>query len=150
MTGPHTSRPAVVCDDRPALRGPVGRLLQACGYDVRAVATCFAPVSDLAHEHAACVAVVALPLVGMSGLLAVRALREAVPTCEVVLLSSSQTLALAAVEAGARALVPEDDLRGLRGVLLELSGAARSVGVPEPRPYAAGGVTGRASTKPSS
>lgn len=121
---------AVVCHDRPAMRAPVVRLLEECGFHVCAVVASFGDVTALATEHAPCVAVVALPSTGMSGLLAVSALREAVPRCEIVLLHPSGGLESAAVAAGARALVPEDDLRGLRLSLLELSGAPLGVHVP--------------------
>lgn len=150
MTGATSSRIAVVCDDRADLRGPVVRLLTACGYDVRAVVTSFAQVPDLVAEHAPCLAVVALPLTGMSGLGAVRELRQAVPACEVVLLSPSDTLQLAALEAGARALVPEDDLRALRLVLHELAGAPSGLHLPAARVHPEGVGTGSVSTNPSS
>jgi ActR/RegA family two-component response regulator len=112
---------AILCHDRPDLQRSVARLLVSSGFDVPVVTESFSAVYGLVREHAAVVAVVALPLTGMSGLLAVRALRAAAPACEVVLMSPSDALQPAAVQAGARALVPEDDLRVLQAVLLELA-----------------------------
>ncbi len=148
MTSPRSPRLAVVCDDQTTAHGPVVRLLTACGFDVAAVVPCFADVPGLVRQHEACVAVVALPLTGMSGLGAVRALRGASPGCEVVLLYPSGLLELTAVEAGARALVPDDDLRGLRLVLLELAGVPLHARVPGARPHAECVPSGSASTKP--
>ena len=141
---------AVVCDDRPAARGPLVRLLTVCGFEVPAGVESFSDVPDLLQEHGPCTAVVALPLTGMSGLRAVRALRDAAPTCEVVLLHPSSGLELAAVGAGARALVLEDDLRGLRDVLLDIAGEPLTVRVPGARAQPDDTPTGSVSTKPSS
>lgn len=141
---------AVVCDDRPEVREPVVRLLSAAGFEVAAVADAFADVPALVRRHGACVVVVALPLTGLSGLRAVRALRDAAPDCEVVLLSPSATLELAALEAGARALVPEDDLRALRCVLRELVAQPPAVRLPHARPQSDDAASrGSVSTKPS-
>lgn len=123
MAGTCEQLVAVVCDDRPSFRDAVVRLLSACGYEVRAVTDDWGAVVPLVHEHGADVAVVALPLAGMSGLLAVRDVVSAAPDCELVLVSPATSLLHAAVEAGARALVPESDLRGLRQVLLEVAAA---------------------------
>jgi len=136
---------AVVCDDRPAVCTPVVRLLLATGFVVPATTEDFAGLRAAVSTHAARVAVVALPLTGLPGLRAVRALRAQAPDCEVVLLSSSESLASAAVAAGARALVPERDLRVLRTVLLELAAAQALPRLPRQRDDAAS-----VSTNPSS
>ena len=137
---------AVVCDDRPAVRAPVVRLLLATGFVVAATTEDFAELRQAVSTHEARVAVVALPLTGMPGLRAVRALRAQSPGCEVVLLSSSGSLASAAVAVGAHALVPERDLRVLRTVLLELAAARALPRLPHQRADAAASV----STNPSS
>ena len=49
---------AVVCDDRPAVRGPVVRLLLATGFVVPATTEDFAALREAVSTHAACVAVV--------------------------------------------------------------------------------------------
>ena len=139
---------AVICDDRPVLRDAVLRLLMACGFDVPAVTESFAELGALALAHEACLVVVALPLTGMSGLRAVRELGSAVPKCEIVLLSPSASLELAALEAGARALVPEDDLRRLRTVLLEIAAAPRRLRLPQARAHSDGAVRGSSRTNP--
>lgn len=140
---------AVVCDDRPALRDPVVRLLTACGFEVPEVTALFTGLASLIRRHEARVVLIALPLTGMSGLKAVGALAATAPDCEIVLLSPSSTLELAALEAGARALVPEEDLRVLRGVLLEIAAAPRRLQLPVARGQAVDVPRGRASTKPS-
>lgn len=139
---------AVICDDRPVLRDAVLRLLMACGFDVPAVTESFADLGPLALAHEACLVVVALPLTGMSGLRAIRDLSSAAPGCEVVLLSPSASLELAALEAGARALVPEHDLRQLRAVVLEIAAAPRWPRLPEARGQSTGIARGSSSTKP--
>ena len=139
---------AVICDDRPVLRDAVLRLLIAGGFDVPAVTDTFAELGSLVVAHHACLVVVALPLTGMSGLRAVQELSSAAPDCKIVLLSSNESLELAALEAGALALVPEDDLRVLRAVALEIA-AARRLRLPSPRGQSDGVVNGSSSTKPS-
>jgi DNA-binding NarL/FixJ family response regulator len=139
---------AVICDDRPALRDAVRLLLKACGFDVPAVTEAYAELAPLALSHGACLVVVALPLTGMSGLRAVQEFSFAVPDCEIVLLSPSASLELAALEAGARALVPEDDLRVLRSVALEIAASPRRLRLPQARAHSDGAVNGSSSTKP--
>lgn len=148
MSSPHVRRLAVVCDDHATAHGPVVRLLTACGFEVAAVVPSFADVPELVRAHDACVAVVALPLTGMSGLLAVRALTSGSPDCQVVLLCPSGLLELTAVEAGARALVPDDDLRGLRVVLLEIAGVPLQARVPGARDHEEAAPSGSVRTKP--
>lgn len=148
MDGAGEGLVAVICDDRPALRDAVRRLLMACGFDVPAVTESFAELGPLAAAHEACLVVVALPLTGMSGLQAVRELGAAVPDCETVLLSPTASLELAALEAGARALVPEHDLRVLRAVVLEIAAAPRRLRLPRARGQSDGVVTGSSSTNP--
>lgn len=140
---------AVICDDRPALRDAVLRLLMGCGFDVPAVTESFAEIGTLALAHEACLVVVALPLTGMSGLRAVRELSLADPECQVVLLSPSASLELAALEAGARALVPEHDLRRLRAVALEIAAEPRRLRLPHARGQSDGIASGSSSTNPS-
>lgn len=144
---------AVVCDDRPALRGPVVRLLEASGFLVAAVTDSFSALTGLAVQNSPRLAVVALPLTGMGGLGGVRALRVDAPGCEVVLISPSASLELAALEAGARALVPEDDLRVLRAVLGQIAASAVHARLPPARVHGEDVsmlLQGSESTNPSS
>lgn len=147
MDGKCVHRVAVVCDDRPQFRDSVVRLLMACGFEVPAATDDFGAVEPLVRTHSACLAVVALPLTGMSGLLAVSALAAAVPDCELVLVSPSTTLQPAALEAGARALVPEADLRVLRDLLRDSTAAPGSPRLPRARGQA--GESGSVRRKPS-
>lgn len=143
---------AVVCDDRPAFRHAVVRLLMGCGFDVAAVTEAFPSVADLALSHRACVVVVSLPLTGLAGLQAVRELRVKAPDCDVILMSPSPALQPAARDAGALALLPEDDLRALRTLLQEIARTPRRVRLPRARGHGDGSpaaASGNASTNPS-
>ncbi len=123
----------VVCDDRPECRHVVGQLLDACGFQPDGEAADFLALRELVQRLQPAVVVVTLPLPGMNGLRAVRALREDAPGCQVVLLSEFGQLDIAAVEAGAAALVPEQDLRALKLVLLGIAERAAAIVVPEAR-----------------
>ncbi len=119
----------VVCDDRAPVRRTVAGVLTRSGFTVAAEAQTFSRLRALVISEGPTVAVLTLPLTGMTGLAAVRALRAEAPGCEVVLLSSFDQLTVAAVEAGATALVAEDDPQALHAVVLGI--AARSDGVIE-------------------
>lgn len=128
---------AVVCDDRADMRHVVGRLLGRCGFDVGGSADGYLALRELVRTTQPDVAVVTLPLPGMNGLRALRELRETAPDCQVVLLSAFGQLDVAAVEAGAAALVPEDDLHALQLLLTRIAAALRPVdlSIPEPRAH---------------
>lgn len=140
MPATETRAPiGVVCDDRANARHAVGRLLVRCGFDVGATAEGFASLRESVRTLQPAVAVVSLPLPGMNSLRAVHLLREDAPHCQIVLLSDFAQLNLAAVEAGAVALVPEDDLPALQRVLRGIADAARPhpvVTLPDPRSQA--------------
>lgn len=129
----------VVCDDRADARHVVGRLLGRCGFELGGTADGYLALRELVQSTQPDVAVVTLPLPGMNGLRAVRDLREAAPDCQVVLLSAFGQLDVAAVEAGAAALVPEDDLQALQLVLQGIASAPRRVdlSVPDQRGHMA-------------
>lgn len=110
----------VVCDDRAAVRRRVSTQLERAGIGVAGGADSFVPLLKLVLRMDPDVAVVTLPLAGTSGMTAVRALRAAAPGCEVVVLSAIGNLEGAAREAGALAVLPEDDPRALAVVLAEL------------------------------
>lgn len=129
---PDDAPVGVVCDDRDDARHAVGRLLARCGFTLGGTADGYLGLRELVRTTQPAVAVVTLPLPGMNGLRAVRDLREAAPTCQIVLLSAFGQLDLAAVEAGAAALVPEDDLQALQIVLRGIAGALRRVSVSLP------------------
>lgn len=123
---------AVVCDDRPDVRHVVSRLLSRCGFDLGGVADGYVALRGLVVITQPAVAVVTLPLPGMNGLRAVRDLRGLAPDCQIVLLSAFGQLDVAAVEAGAVALVPEDDPQALQLVLEGIAGASHRVDVSLP------------------
>lgn len=127
----------VVCDDRLAVRRTVLNVLSHCGFVAGGDCDSFPAFRELVRTTRPAVAIVTLPLAGMSGLAAVRLLRAEAPQCEVVVLSSFDQLEVAAVEAGAHALVPEDDPQALRAVLRALAAqlpAEPSAPLPSQRP----------------
>lgn len=131
-TSPDRAPVGVVCDDRADQRHVVARLPDRCGFELGGAADGYLSLRELVRATQPAVAVVTLPLPGMNGLRAVRDLREAAPNCQIVLLSAFGQLDLAAVEAGATALVPEDDLQALQIVLRGIAGAPRRVSVSLP------------------
>ena len=135
MAGSGSVAPiAVVCDDRTDARTTVARLLERCGFVVGGTADSFLSLRTLVRELQPTVAVVTLPLPGMNGLRAVRELREDAPSCQIVLLSEFGQLDVAAVEAGAAALVPEQDLPALQLVLRGLADTAPRLDLSLPGP----------------
>ncbi len=154
----------VVCDDRPAIRRSVGALLVRCGFELAGEVETFAALHELVLRTRPAVVVLTLPLPGMGTLATVGALRREAPASEIVVLSAFETLEIAAVEAGAKALVADNDPRMLQSVLLDLAASWSSTGegaavglagIPEPRQASASDKpvpsgSGRDSTKPSS
>ncbi|MDP9431129.1 MAG: hypothetical protein M3Q47_20710 [Actinomycetota bacterium] len=146
------------------MRTAVTALLEGCGFDLVGVPEHFVQLVEVVERTTPNVAVVALPVPGANGLAAVRELSGAAPDCSVVVLSSFPGLRGAALEAGARALVGEDDLRALQTVLLDVAcSAAQRTGVvmPDQRtrvrspvpvslPAVDGDTAGRVTWKPSS
>ena len=129
----------VVCDDRPEARHRVGRLLVRCGFQLGTAVDGFAALREQVRELQPAVAVLTLPLPGMNGLRAVRDLRADAPRCQIVLVSAFGRLDVAALEAGAAALVPEDDLQALQSVLHTIADAVPPHAVltlPDPRAQA--------------
>ena len=134
------TRTAVVCDDRADVRRSVTGVLERCGFVVVGEADDFAALCRLVEEHRPGVAVLSLPVIGVSSLAAVGAVRSAEPGCQVVVLSAFEQLHLAALEAGAAALVAESDPQALQAVLRTIAGGR----VPRspPRPRTPGQVSG--------
>lgn len=123
-----------VCDDRAAVRRTVTGLLVGCGFQVAGEAVGFAGFTELLARVQPRVAVVGLPLAGRNGLHAVGALHAAAPGCEVVLLSAfSSGIERAAIDAGAWAVVGEQDPRALRRVLLDIARSLLERQPPLPR-----------------
>lgn len=117
----------VVCDDRPAHRRSVLGLFTRSGFDLATEADSFESLRHVVHTTRPTVAVLTLSLVGVTGLEAVRRLRSDVPESQVVLVSSYTILMPEAVQAGARALVPEDDPQTLLAVLEAIAATRRGI-----------------------
>lgn len=152
------ARPAVVCEDRPEIRRSVVALLRRCGFgEVREV-TSFSALRDQVRALHPGVVVLAFPLAGVSSLDVVRRVHREAPLTRIVLLSAYDGLAAAAVEAGAWALVAEDDPQALRRVLLDIASSDGGAGQADEEgdrgaPSAvvrAAAANGTASTNPSS
>jgi len=150
VTSPTRDLVGVVCDDRADKRHAVARLLGQCGFAVGGAADGYLALRELVRTTQPTVAVVTLPLPGMNGLRAVRELREDAPACQIVLLSAFGQLDVAAVEAGAAALVLEDDLQSLQHVLRGIAASApRRIDVTLPGPRAQAVTADGASTVPT-
>ena len=110
----------VVCDDRPEVRRAVAGVLTRCGFQAVEVGS-YAEMRDRVREVQPTVIVLTLPVVGISSLAVVGTLLGEAPASEIVVLSAFQQLHLAAIKAGARALVPEEDPASLQAVLLQIA-----------------------------
>ena len=117
----HAALTGVICDDAAERGRSILGLLSRSGFDVVGEVSAFAPLRETILRCRPTVAVVALSLVGTSGLEAVRVLRRDLPETQVVLLSAFTALLPEAVQAGARALVAEDDPQTLLAVLTSIA-----------------------------
>ena len=100
---PTLSRPDIlVVDDEPAVLDLVTRLAEAAGFNVVACPNGKEALSQLA-DHRADVAIVDLRLPDVGGIEVLRAIREADPDCQVILMSGDATIdsAVEAVKLGA-------------------------------------------------
>lgn len=103
MTQPKASRPTIlVVDDEPSILEILGRFAEDGGFSV---VTCGGGQEALEHlkHHRADIALVDLRMPGVGGLEVVRAIRDADPDCQVVLMSGQATIdsAVEAVKLGA-------------------------------------------------
>ena len=115
-----TAATGIVCDDRRSVRRRLCAQLTHRGIDVLGEAQDFVDLLTLVLRTRPDLAVITLPLPGTSGLTAVHALRATAPGCELVLLSALGNLDWAAREAGAYAVVAEEDAQSLSRVLSSL------------------------------
>ena len=135
----HATAPTgVVCDDRPDVRRRLTAQLRRCGISVVGEADGFVGLLTLVLRTRPVLVVFTLPVSGTSGLTAVSALHAAAPSCALVLLSAARNLEQAAREAGAYAVLPEEDPLSLNRVLAALVASAPAV------------VAGSSSTNPLS
>lgn len=124
--GPGGSRGrAVVCVSEDGSLSQVLRALEDSGFEVLAAVDrglhLLPPVADFGPD----VVVLDVALVGTLGLRLIGMVRHLAPDAAVVVLTPLHTLHVAALEAGAYAVVPADDLRTLTATLGELARSTR-------------------------
>ena len=142
---PPSNLLAVVCDDRPAVVATLNVLIGAAGFLPLTPTRDREELARVLTSAQPAVAVVALPLLGTAGVRGITALQRLAPDCAFVVLEAAGQLEAAALEAGARAVVPDGDLRPLRTLLLQLAH-----GPDGPPPLPRQPVVGRVSTNPVS
>lgn len=115
-------RRALIVQDEPNLRRSLRAMMSASGFDV---------VADVAAGNDAIAAAAAtqpevilldVDLTGTRGLRLIPTLLSVAPNCELLVLSSFDSLRFAALEAGAFAVIGKSDLRELRRSLARLPG----------------------------
>ncbi|MDQ4129798.1 MAG: response regulator [Actinomycetota bacterium] len=117
-TGPEAGQPvlplrAILCHDDPGMRRVIAAHLERAGFAVAGETDRGADAIRLAVEVQPHVAIIHLALLGTLGLRLIPAIDAAAPGCLVIGISPLDTLIRAALDAGARAVVAENDLRGL-------------------------------------
>ncbi len=112
----------MVCDDDPVFRNVVGAVLESYGFEVAAavgVATDAVRVAEMTQPR---VVVLDVALMGMSGIEAIPALKQAAPDCEVVVYSAFDNVRDEAMAAGATAVIDKADPQLLEVTLQSLFG----------------------------
>jgi DNA-binding response OmpR family regulator len=110
----EASLAAVVCVDDESRRRVVITALASAGFETVAVVDRGLDAVTAAAGSDADLVVVDLTLVGALGMRLVGVLKAARQGCQVILLTPLETLDGLAREAGANAVIHEDDVRGLR------------------------------------
>lgn len=120
MTGPETRHPTLlVVDDEATVLDLIRRFAENVGFDVVACAGGREAIEHLQHERAN-VAVVDLRMPEVGGLKVLRAIRDADPDCQVILMSGEATIdsAVEAIKLGAiDYLTKPFDFMRLKGLL---------------------------------
>lgn len=116
---PPTMR-ALVCDDDPLTRRVVSDLLTDCGFEVLAELETAPPVIDLARTTHPDVVILDVSLMGMTGIEAIPAVRDAAPDCSIIVFSAFDSVRTEATAAGAAAVVDKTHPDELQRVLLEI------------------------------
>lgn len=111
---------ALVCDDDPLTRRIVTDLLADNGFEVVAELETAPPVIDLARTVKPDVVVIDVSLMGMTGIEAIPAVREAAPDCSIVVFSAFDNVRHEATAAGAAAVVDKTQPDELQRVLAEI------------------------------
>ncbi len=127
-TGPRAYQSAVplraiLCHDDPEMRDAVAATIERAGFVLVGKTERGLEAVGLAGDVRPDVAVIHLALLGTLGLRLIPTLQAAAPGCLVVVLSPLDTLVVPALEAGAHAVVAENDVLGLAA---ELGAIARS------------------------
>jgi DNA-binding NarL/FixJ family response regulator len=130
--GEDAARAVIVMDDPISVRA-VRRLLDANGADVVGVVDRGIDAVAVSAQHRANLVVLDISLAGGLGLRLLSVLRAARPEVRIVVLTPFRTLDVAAVEAGADAVLEIDDLSGLREELHRLLHGPSSSGDTELR-----------------
>lgn len=108
---------AVICVSGEGTRAQVLRAVEDARYEVLADVDRGLELLPLVEAFAPHVVVIEVALVGTLGFRLLTMIKTLAPEVAIVVLAPLQTLHVAAVEAGAHAVVPTEDLRGLREVL---------------------------------
>lgn len=111
---------ALVCDDDPLTRQVVSDLLTDNGFDVLAELETAPPVIELARSIQPEVVVLDVSLMGMTGIEAIPAVREAAPDCSIIVFSAFDSVRSEALAAGAAAVVDKTQPDELQRVLAEI------------------------------
>src|SRR2546430_1833351 len=121
--GPPVAERILIVDDHPLTRNALSALLAQQGFDVVGEASDGAEAIERARAIRPDIVLLDLTMPGLSGLETLPRLREAVPECEVVVLTASETEGnlLAAIKGGAAGYLlksepPERIVEFLRGV----------------------------------
>lgn len=126
LLGPTRPRAgAVVCVAEDGPRAQVVRTLEDSGYDVLGMVGRGLELLPLVADVEPDVVVLDIALVGTLGVRLLGLMKHLAPEVAIVVLAPLRVFHVAALEAGAHAVVPADDLRGLGETLLELAGSAR-------------------------
>lgn len=111
---------ALVCDDDPLTRQVVTDLLTDNGFDVLAELETAPPVIELARAIQPEVVVLDVSLMGMTGIEAIPAVRDAAPDCSIIVFSAFDSVRSEALAAGAAAVVDKTQPDELHRVLAEI------------------------------
>lgn len=119
----------VLCEDDPVLRDWVLREARSIGIEVVCTTSSWPESLGAVVDRDAHAFIVDLATVGRVGLRLLRAVRELVPTCQVMVITPLHAVDLSALDAGAAVVVGPDDLR-------ELAAAMRRLQAEVPHPTA--------------
>ncbi len=121
-TRPEAGQPVLplrvlLCHDNAAVSRVLAAHVERAGFTVAAETDRGSEAVRLAGELRPDIAIIHLALLGTLGLRLIPTLQAAAPGCLVIGISPLDTLVEAALDAGAHAVIVEDDLRGLTGEL---------------------------------